>query len=80
MYGLVCDRASCNLSLLKHLCGTAGQYGIGEDKEVTNIPCSFLNPCSGHSVHLIICPSHQVRHLGVINFVVLIQSISFVAQ
>jgi hypothetical protein len=60
VYGLVCDGASCNLSLLKHLCGTSGQYGTDEDEGVTNVPSSFLNPYSGHSVHLIICPSHQV--------------------
>ena len=35
VYGLVCDGASCSLSLLKHLCGTSWQYGTDEDEGVT---------------------------------------------
>ena len=64
VYGLVYDGVSCNLSLLKHLCGTSGQYGTDEDEGVTIVPSSFSNPYSGNSVHLIICPSHQVSQLN----------------
>ena len=58
--GLVCDGASCNLSLFKHLCNTSGLYGTDEDGGVIDVPSKFVNPYTGNTVHLIICPSHQV--------------------
>lgn len=58
--GLVCDGASCNLSLFKHLCNTSGLYGTDEDEGVTDVPSKFVNPYTGNNVHLIVCPSHQV--------------------
>ena len=66
---LVCDGASCNLSLLKHLCGVTGQYGARRTIDASNpdagggvgeVPSWFINPYSGDKTHLIICPSHQV--------------------
>ena len=36
---LICDGASCNLSLLKQLCGTTGKYGsLAGDGDVKDIP------------------------------------------
>ena len=57
--GLVCDGASCNLSLFKHLCNISGLYGTDEDG-VMYVPSKFVNPYTGNNVHLIVCPSHQV--------------------
>ena len=60
---LVCDGASCNLSLLKRLCGTAGKFGSTSSSIAGRVPCSFVNPYSGHPTYLIVCPSHQVIHM-----------------
>lgn len=51
---LLCDGASSNLSLLKLLCGHT-------DNEVDISQPSFKSPFDGKRVHLIVCPSHQVR-------------------
>ena len=57
--GLVCDGAAANLALLKHLCGTSGQFGT-DHSSVGYVPSSFLNPFSGQVAYFVICPSHQV--------------------
>lgn len=62
---LICDGASWNLSMLKHLCGVSGKFGcgkIGESNECYDVTCSFKNPFSDNSVWIIICPSHQVGY------------------
>ena len=51
---LLCDRASSNLSLLELLCGYS-------NNQVDITQPSFKSPFDGKSVHLIICPSHQVN-------------------
>ena len=61
---LVCDGASCNLALLKQLCGVTGMYRTQESDEeggVGHVPSSFTNPYSSRTVHVFVCPSHQVR-------------------
>ena len=62
VFGLVCDGASCNLSLLKRLCGKSGRYGsdINSEGGVGDVPASFINPYSGRTTFLIIGQSHQV--------------------
>ena len=54
IYSLVCDGASCNLSLLKRLCNVSGQYGTNKSDGITNVPSSFLNPFTNRTVHLIL--------------------------
>ena len=51
---LLCDGASSNLSLLELLCGYS-------NNQVDITQPSFKSPFDGKSVHLIICPSHQVN-------------------
>ena len=68
IHALICDGASWNLTMLKHLCGAGGKFGSGEmtDPERYDVPCSFKNPFSDNNVWIIICPSHQVKnHLGI---------------
>ena len=64
---LVCDGASCNLSLLKQLCGVTGQYRSvikcadttlddGEEEGddgggIGDVPCWFINPYSGGKIY-----------------------------
>ena len=50
--GLLCDGASSNLALLKELCG---------HRKREDISASIVSPFDGNRIHLIICPSHQVR-------------------
>ena len=58
---LVCDGASCNLALLKQLCGVRGMYGTPDSEDeggVGHVPSSFTNSySSGKVCH---CP-HQVH-------------------
>ena len=51
---LLCDGASSNLSLLDLLCGYS-------NNQVDITQPSFKSPFDWKSVHLIICPSHQVN-------------------
>ena len=64
VYDLVCDGASCNLPLFKHLCNTSRLYGTDEDEGVTDVPSKFVNPYTGNNMHLIACPSYQVSQLA----------------
>jgi hypothetical protein len=50
---LLCDGASCNLAVLKQLCN----HKKGDE---LNSPF-FISRFNGQKVHLIICPSHQVK-------------------
>lgn len=60
---LVCDGASCNLTLLKNLCGVRGQFSHNlSDPDAFAVPCSFKNPFSDETVWCLICPSHQVNN------------------
>lgn len=63
MSALVCDGASCDLALLKQLCGVKGMYRTpaNEDGGVGQVPSSFTNPYSSGKVYVIVCPSHQVH-------------------
>ena len=64
MSALVCDGASCNLALLKQLCGVRGMYGTPDNEEeggVGHVPSSFTNPYSSGKMYVIVCPSHQVH-------------------
>ena len=60
---LVCDGASCNLTLLKQLCGVRGMYGTTDIEEggVGHVLSSFTNSYSSGKVYVIVCPSHQVH-------------------
>ena len=51
---LLCDGASSNLSLLELLCDYS-------NNQVDITQPSLKSPFDGKSVHLIICPSHQVN-------------------
>ena len=73
IHALICDGASWNLTMLKHLCGAVGKFGCGEmtDPERYGVLCSFKNPFSDNNVWIIICPSHQVQllyHLGISQY------------
>ena len=50
----LCDGASSNLSLLKLLCG----YTSGEVEKPW-----FKSPFDGILIYLLVCPSHQVKHI-----------------
>jgi hypothetical protein len=52
---LLCDGASSNLSLLKALCNHK------DGKDIIS-PC-FMSPLDGRNVHLMICPSHQLKNM-----------------
>lgn len=56
---IVCDGASCNLALLKRMCGTSGKFS-STSGSTGDVPCSFTNPYSGLTTYLIVCPTHQV--------------------
>ncbi len=60
---LLCDGASSNLSLLKLLC----DYTNDEDITIQN-PW-FKSPFDGKNVYLVVCPSHQVLSLIIINVI-----------
>jgi hypothetical protein len=52
---LLCDGASCNLAVLKQLCN----HKKGDE---LNSPF-FISRFNGQKVHLIICPSHQLKNI-----------------
>ena len=58
---LLCDGASSNLSLFKVLCGYTNSESIDIVKP------SFKSPFDGKDVHLIVCPSHQVSDVCVVD-------------
>ena len=63
---LIVDGASSNLSMLKLLMGTSGTFGYDdclEDKHEIK-PC-LRNPFNGKTIHLLICPSHQVKYMHI---------------
>ena len=73
IHALICDGASWNVTMLKHLCGAVGKFGCGEmtDPERYGVLCSFKNPFSDNNVWIIMCPSHQVQllyHLGISQY------------
>ena len=62
---IVCDGASWNLSLVKQLSGTTGQFGQNDaespdSEDCYKVHCSFRNPFSDEVTWIIMCPSHQV--------------------
>lgn len=60
---LIVDGASSNLSALKSLMGVQGVFGHDEKQEDPHYISAFItNPFSGEKMHLMICPSHQVRY------------------
>ena len=72
---IVCDGASWNLSLVKQLSGTTGQFGQNDAESPDNedcykVNCSFRNPFSDEVTWIIMCPSHQVC-----NFYLIINSV-----
>ena len=63
---LTCDGASANLKLLKLLCsGDCGVYPILENEGIRRfeVPNNFRNIYTGGDVHVLICPSHQLKNL-----------------
>ena len=63
---LICDGASANLKLLKLLCsGDCGVYPVldNEGTRRYDVPSHFRNIYTGENVHVIICPSHQLKNL-----------------
>ena len=63
---LICDGASANLKLLKLLCsGGCGVYPVldNEGNRRYEVPSHFRNIYTGEDVHVIICPSHQLKNL-----------------
>lgn len=59
---LIVDGASANLSMLRLLMGSKGVFGVNKDsKEPHKISPCFTNPFTGAQIHLVICPSHQVK-------------------
>ena len=63
---LICDGASANLKLLKLLCsGDCGVYPILENEGIRRyeVPTNFRNIYTGGDVHVLICPSHQLKNL-----------------
>lgn len=74
---LVCDGASCNLALLKQLCGVRGMYGTPDSEGeggVGHVPSSFTNPYSSGKVYVIVCPSHQVHQSYYCVFIILLHT------
>lgn len=60
----ICDGASANLKLLKLLCRAEPKvYPLGEGEERYRVKTSFLNIYSNKHVHVIICPSHQLKNM-----------------
>ena len=65
---LVCDGASWNLSLVKQLSGTSGQFGQNDaespdSEDCYKVSCSFRNPFSDEITWMIMCPSHRFSFL-----------------
>ena len=80
VHACICDGASWNLTMLKHLCGCDGKFGFGEmtDPDRYDVLCSFKNPFSDNKVWIIICPSHQVHlHCVILPGDSLVESIPF---
>ena len=69
MYGfdvtlLICDGASANLKLLKLMCGEEPRvFPVGDGNERYKVKTSFHNIYSDKIVHVIICPSHQLKNM-----------------
>ena len=61
---LICDGASANLKLLKILCGEeSGVYRVRENDERYSVKTKFLNVFTNEYVHVMICPSHQLKNM-----------------
>ena len=63
---LICDGASANLKLLKLLCsGDCGVFHIKENEGIRRyeVPVKFRNIYTGGDVHVLVCPSHQLKNL-----------------
>ena len=61
---LICDGASANLKLLKLLCGEEPKvFPVGDGTDRYKVKTSFLNIYNNNSVHVIICPSHQLKNM-----------------
>ena len=60
-YALVCDGASSNLMMVKTLLGKKGHFTPDRSlPDPHQVKAYFINPFSGESLHIVICPSHQV--------------------
>ena len=61
---LICDGASANLKLLKLLCGEEPKvFPILDGADRYKVKTSFYNICSNKTIHVIICPSHQLKNM-----------------
>lgn len=61
---LICDVASANLKLLKLLCEERpAVYSVGEGASRYKVKTSFLNVYSNLPIHVMICPSHQLKNM-----------------
>ena len=61
---LICDGASANLKLLKLMCGEEPKvFPIGDGENRYKVNTSFTNIYSNSTVHVIICPSHQLKNM-----------------
>ena len=61
---LICYGASANLKLLKLLCGEEPKvFPVGDGTDRYKVKTSFLNIYNNNSVHVIICPSHQLKNM-----------------
>ena len=61
---VICDGASANLKLLKLLCDERpAVYSVREGTERYKIKTSILNVYSNMPIHVMICPSHQLKNM-----------------
>ena len=61
---LICDGASANLKLLKLLCGAEPKvYPVTDGTDRYRVKTCFQNIYSKNNIHVIICPSHQLKNM-----------------
>ena len=78
---MICDGAAQNLSALKATHGHSGKYGYGIGSDAYVVKPWFVNPFKPpHYIYWLICPSHQVLNVILMNILSYMFEYYFVAQ